>query len=145
MAMSLSGVHVLSMIGSSFHSGGAKQSGVGAVVVSRKINKLVFVAGQRKKSTLTYATKEDGNILDDINETTKRASDYVTDKTKEALKDGEEAKDYVVEKNTEAKDTAEEESKNAAEYVEEKVKEAGNEAAEFTEGKAGEAKEATKS
>nr|ABX79675.1 cold response protein [Eutrema salsugineum] len=140
MAMSFSGA-VLSGIGSSFHNGGAKQSSVGAVGFGRK-TELVVVA-QRKKS-LIYAVKDDGNILDDINEATKKASDYVTEKTKEALKDGEKAKDYVVEKNVEAKDTAAEEAQKALDYVTEKGKEAGNKAAEFAEGKAGEAKDATK-
>ena len=127
MAMSFSGA-VLSGINSSFpsgvakKSGVAKQSGVGAVRFGRK-TELVVVA-QRKKS-LIYAEKGDGNILDDINEATKRASDYVTDKTKEALKDGEKAKDYVDEKNVEAKDTALDEAQKVLDYVKEKGNEAG--------------------
>ncbi|CAH2058345.1 unnamed protein product [Thlaspi arvense] len=141
MAMSFSGA-VLSGIGSSFHSGGAKLSGVSTVRVGRK-TELVVVA-QRKKS-LFYAVKGDGNILDDINEATKKASDFVTEKTSEALKDGEKAKDYVVEKTGEAADTAGEEAKKASEYVTEKGKEAGNSVSEFAESKAGEAKDATKS
>ncbi|KAL0711190.1 hypothetical protein Bca4012_018168 [Brassica carinata] len=128
MAMSFSGA-ILSGICSSFPSGAAKQSGVGAVGFGRK-TELVVVA-QRKKS-LIYADKGDGNILDDLNEATKRASDYVTDKTKEALKDGEKAKDYVDEKNAEAKDTAFDEAQKVLDYVKEK----GNEG--------GEAKDATK-
>ncbi|KAJ0262512.1 hypothetical protein HA466_0054270 [Hirschfeldia incana] len=122
MAMSFSGA-VLSGINSSFPSGAAKQSGVGAVRFGRK-NELVIVA-QRKKS-LIYADKGDGNILDDINEATKRASDYVTDKTKEALKDGEKAKDYVDEKNAEAKDTALDEAQKVLDYVKEKGSESGD-------------------
>ncbi|KAG2332275.1 hypothetical protein Bca52824_003455 [Brassica carinata] len=113
MAMSFSGA-ILSGICSSFPSGAAKQSGVGAVGFGRK-TELVVVA-QRKKS-LIYADKGDGNILDDLNEATKRASDYVTDKTKEALKDGEKAKDYVDEKNAEAKDTAFDEAQKVLDYV----------------------------
>ncbi|CAH8387627.1 unnamed protein product [Eruca vesicaria subsp. sativa] len=136
MAMSFSGV-VLSGISSSFPSGVAKQSGVGAVRFGRK-TELVVVA-QRKKS-LIYADKGAGNIVDDVNEATKKASDFVTDKTKEALKEGEKAKDYVVEKNVEAKDTAVDGAQKALDYVKEK----GSEAAEFVEGKAGEAKDATK-
>ncbi|KAJ4871620.1 hypothetical protein Rs2_45150 [Raphanus sativus] len=127
MAMSFSGA-VLSGICSSFPSGAAQQSGVGAVGFGRK-TELVVVA-QRKKS-LIYADKGDGNILDDLNEATKRASDYVTEKTKEALKDGEKAKDYVTEKNVEAKDTALDEAQKVLDYVKEK----GNE---------GEAKDTTK-
>ncbi|VVB03132.1 unnamed protein product [Arabis nemorensis] len=138
MAMSFSGA-LLSGIGSSYHTGGAKLNGVGAVKFGRK-TELVVVA-QRKKS-LIYAG--DGNILDDLNDATKKATDFVTDKTQEALKDGEKAKDYVVEKNVEAKDTAVEEAQKASEYVTEKAKEAGNEAAKLAEGKAGEAKDATK-
>ncbi|KAJ4871619.1 hypothetical protein Rs2_10216 [Raphanus sativus] len=134
MAMSFSGA-VLSGICSSFPSGAAKQSGVGAVGFGRKTE--LVVVSQRKKS-LIYAG--DGNILDDVNEATKGASDYVTEKTKEALKDGEKAKDYVVEKNVEAKDTAVDGAQKALDYVKAK----GNEAAEFVEGKAGEAKDATK-
>lgn len=68
----------------------------------------------------------------------------MTDKTKEALADGEKAKDYVVEKNSETADTLGKEAEKAAAYVEEKGKEAANKAAEFAEGKAGEAKDATK-
>ena len=141
MAMSLSGSAVLSGIGSSFSSGAAKQSGVGAVGFGRK-TELVVVA-QRKKS-LIYADKGDGNILDDLNEATKRASDYATEKTKEALKNGEKAKDYVVDKNVEDKDTAVDEAQKALDYVKAKGNEAGNKVAEFVEGKAGEAKDATK-
>ena len=74
----------------------------------------------------------------------KRASDYATEKTKEALKHGEEAKDYVVDKNVEAKDTAVDEAQKALDYVKAKGNEAGNKVAEFVEGKAGEAKDATK-
>nr|ABS50438.1 cold responsive protein COR15 [Draba draboides] len=140
MAMSFSGA-LLSGIGSSFHTGGAKLNGISAIKVSRKTE---LVVGAQRKKSLIYATKDDGNILDDLNEATKKASDYVTEKTKEALKDGEKAKDYVVEKNTEVKDTAEDEAKNVLDYVTEKGKEAGNKAAEFVEGKAGEAKDATK-
>ncbi|CAH2058347.1 unnamed protein product [Thlaspi arvense] len=140
MAMSFSGA-LLSGIGSSFHTGGAKQGGLGTVRVGRKTE---FVAVAQRKKSLIYATKDGGNILDDLNEATKRASDYVTDKTKEALKDGEKAKDYVVEKNAEAADTAADEAQKALDYVTEKGKEAGNKAAEFAEGKAGEAKDATK-
>ncbi|VVB03131.1 unnamed protein product [Arabis nemorensis] len=142
MAMSFSGA-LLSGIGSSFHSGGAKLNGVGTVKVGRRTE--LIVVAQRKKSLIHAVKDDDGNILDDLNEATKRASDYVTEKTKEALKDGEKAKDYVVEKNVEAKDTAEEEAKNVLDYVTEKGKDAGNKAAEFVEGKAGEAKDATKS
>ncbi|CAH2058349.1 unnamed protein product [Thlaspi arvense] len=134
MAMSLSGA-VLSGISSSFHSGGAKLSGVGTVRFGRK-TELVVVA-QRKKS-LIYAVNSDGNILDGISEATKKASDFVTEKTNEALKDGEKAKDFIVEKTVEAKDTAVEEAQKASEFVAEK----GNEAAKFVEEKAGEAKEA---
>ncbi|CAN8286814.1 unnamed protein product [Cochlearia groenlandica] len=142
MAMSFSGTVLSGISSSSYQTRGAKLHGVGAVKVGRK-NDLVVVS-QRKKS-LVYAVKDDGgNILDDINEATKKASDYMTDKTKEALKDGEKAKDYVVEKNTEATDTATEEAKKALDYVTEKGKEAGNKAAEFVEGKAGDAKDATK-
>ncbi|KAJ0262510.1 Protein COLD-REGULATED 15A [Hirschfeldia incana] len=142
MAMSFSGSAVLSGIGrSSFPTGAAKQSGVGAVGFGRK-TELVVVA-QRKKS-LIYADKGAGSILDDANEAGKRASDYVTDKTKEAFKHGEKAKDYVVEKNVEAKDTAVDEAQKALDYVKEKGNEAGNKVAEFVEGKAGEAKDATK-
>ncbi|CAL9236630.1 unnamed protein product [Arabidopsis halleri] len=140
MAMSLSGA-VLCGMGSSFHNVGAKQSSVGAVGVGRK-SEFVVVA-QRKKS-LIYAVKGDGNILDDLNEATKKASDFVTDKTKEALADGEKTKDYIVEKTIEANETATEEAKKALDYVTEKGKDAGNKAAEFVEGKAGEAKDATK-
>nr|AAR99417.1 CBCOR15 [Capsella bursa-pastoris] len=139
--MSFSGAVLMSGMGSSFHSGVTKQSSVGAVGVGRK-SELVVVA-QRKKS-LIYAVKGDGNILDDLNEATKKASDFMTEKTKEALVDGEKAKDYVVEKTIEANDTATEEAKKAFDYVTEKGKEAGNKAAEFVEGKAGEAKDATK-
>ncbi|EOA28092.1 hypothetical protein CARUB_v10024284mg [Capsella rubella] len=139
MAMSFSGA-VLTGMGSSFHSG-AKQSSIGAVGVSRKTQFLVVA--QRKKS-LVYAAKGDGNILDDLNEATKKASDFVTDKTKEALADGEKAKDYVVEKTSENNDTLAKEAEKAAAYVEEKGKEAANSAADFAEGKAGEAKDATK-
>ena len=141
MAMSLSGSAVLSGIGSSFYSGAAKQSGVGAVGFGRKTE--FVVVAQRKKS-LIYADKGDGNILDDLNEATKRASDYATEKTNEALKHGEEAKDYVVDKNVEAKDTAVDEAQKALDYVKAKGNEAGNKVAEFVEGKAGEAKDATK-
>ncbi|CAE6045311.1 unnamed protein product [Arabidopsis arenosa] len=140
MAMSLSGA-VLCGMGSSFHNVGAKQSSVGFVGVGRK-SEFVVVA-QRKKS-LIYAVKGDGNILDDLNENTKKASDFVTDKTKEALADGEKTKDYIVEKTIEANETATEEAKKALDYVTEKGKDAGNKAAEFVEGKAGEAKDATK-
>ncbi|XP_010517779.1 PREDICTED: protein COLD-REGULATED 15B, chloroplastic-like [Camelina sativa] len=140
MAMSFSGA-VLSGMGSSFHSVGTKQSSVGAVGFGRK-SELVVVA-QRKKS-LVYAVKGDGNILDDINDATKKASDFMTEKTKEALVDGEKAKDYVVEKTVEANETTTDEAKKAFDYVTEKGKEAGNKAAEFVEGKAGEAKDAIK-
>ncbi|ESQ52965.1 hypothetical protein EUTSA_v10017393mg [Eutrema salsugineum] len=140
MAMSLSGA-ALSGISSSFHSGGAKLSGVGAVRVGRK-TELVVIA-QHKKS-LVYAVKNDGNILDDINEATKKASDFMTEKTKEALKDGEKAKDYIVEKTVEAKDTVVEEAQKSSEFAMEKGKEVANTAAEFVEGKAEEAKEAIK-
>lgn len=68
----------------------------------------------------------------------------MTDKTKEALADGEKTKDYVVEKTIEANETATEEAKKALDYVADKGKDAGNKAAEFVEGKAGEAKDATK-
>ncbi|KFK37103.1 hypothetical protein AALP_AA4G213300 [Arabis alpina] len=139
MAMSFSGA-LLSGIGSSYHTGGAKLNSFSTVKVGRK-TELVVVA-QRKKS-LIYAAG-DGNVLDDLNDATKKASDFVTDKTNEALKDGEKAKDYVVEKTGEASDTAAEEAKKASEYVTEKGKEAGNSAAEFAESKAGEAKGATK-
>lgn len=64
--MSFSGA-VLSGMGSSFHSGGAKLNGVGAVRVGRKTE--LLVVAQRKKS-LVYAAKGDGNILDDVNEAT---------------------------------------------------------------------------
>ncbi|ESQ52968.1 hypothetical protein EUTSA_v10017394mg [Eutrema salsugineum] len=141
MAMSFSGA-VLSGISSSFHSGGAKLSGVSSLRVGRKTD--LIVVAQRKKS-LIYAVKGDGNILDDVNEAAKKATDFVTEKTNEALKDGEKAKDYVVEKTGEAKDTAVEEAQKTSEYVSEKGKEAGNTAADFAEGKAGEAKDATKS
>ena len=67
MAMSLSGSAVLSGIGSSFSSGAAKQSGIGAVGFGRKTE--FVVVAQRKKS-LIYADKGDGNILDDLNEAT---------------------------------------------------------------------------
>lgn len=49
----------------------------------------------------------------------------MTDKTKEALKDGEKAKDYVDEKNDEAKDTALDEAQKVLDYVKEKGNEAG--------------------
>ncbi|KFK37104.1 hypothetical protein AALP_AA4G213500 [Arabis alpina] len=137
MAMSLSGA-VLSGITTSFHSGGAKFNGVSTVNVGRKTN--LLVVAHRKKS-LIYAVQNDDNIVDDINKTTKEATDFVTEKTKEALKDGEKAKDYVVEKTVEAKDTAVEEAQKASEFVTEKAKEA----AEFVEAKAGEAKDAIKS
>ncbi|KAG7574641.1 hypothetical protein ISN44_As09g028080 [Arabidopsis suecica] len=140
MAMSLSGA-VLCGLGSSFHNVGAKQSSVGFVGVGRKCE--FVVVAQRKKS-LIYAVKGDGNILDDLNENTKKASDFVTDKTKEALADGEKTKDYIVEKTIEANETATDEAKKALDYVTEKGKDAGNKAAEFVEGKAGEAKDATK-
>ncbi|VVB03130.1 unnamed protein product [Arabis nemorensis] len=136
MAMPLSGA-VLSGIGSTFHNNGAKLNGVYTVKFGRKTD-LVVVA-HRKKS-LIYAVKSEGNIVDDVNDATKKASDFVTEKTKEALKDGEKAKDYVVEKTVEAKDTAVGEAQKASEYVTEKAKEA----AEFVEGKAGEAKDAIK-
>ncbi|XP_010506083.1 PREDICTED: protein COLD-REGULATED 15A, chloroplastic-like [Camelina sativa] len=139
MAMSFSGA-VLTGMGSSFHSG-AKQSGISSVGVSRKTQ--FVVVAQRKKS-LVYAANGDGNILDDLNEATKKASDFVTDKTKEALADGEKAKDYVVEKTSENTDTLTKEAEKAAAYVEEKGKEGANNAAEFAEGKAGDAKDATK-
>nr|ABM97656.1 cold-responsive protein COR15 [Chorispora bungeana] len=140
MAMSFSGA-VLSGIGSTFQSGGVKTPSVGFVGVGKKLE---FVAvSQRKKSSLIYAEK-DGNILDDLNEATKKASDFATEKTKELLKDGEKAKDYVDEKNSENTEKAVEEGKKASEYVQEKLKEAGNSAAEFVEGKAGDAKDATK-
>ncbi|KAF8094432.1 hypothetical protein N665_0364s0053 [Sinapis alba] len=141
MAMSFSGAVLMSGINSSFPSGAAKQSGVGSVRFGRR-TELVVVA-QRKKS-LIHAGKGDGNVLDDINEATKKASDYVTDKTKEGLKEGEKAKDYVLEKNVEAKDNALDGAQKALDYVKEKGNEAGNKAAEFVEGKAGEAKDATK-
>lgn len=64
--MSFSGA-VLSGVGSSFHTGGAKQSGVNAVGVGRKTEFVVIA--QRKKS-LIYSVKGDGNILDDLNEAT---------------------------------------------------------------------------
>ncbi|CAA7038153.1 unnamed protein product [Microthlaspi erraticum] len=140
MAMSLSGA-VLGGLTSSFHSGGAKLSSVSSVRVGQK-TELVLVA-QRKKS-LAFAVKSEGNILDDLNDATKKASDFVTEKTKEALKDGEKAKDYVVEKTIEAKDTVVDEAQKASEYVTEKGKEAGNEVATFVEDKSGEAKDALK-
>ncbi|XP_010517780.1 PREDICTED: protein COLD-REGULATED 15A, chloroplastic-like [Camelina sativa] len=140
MAMSFSGA-VLTGMGSSFHSG-AKQSGISSVgVISRKTQ---FVVVAQRKKPLVYAAKGDGNILDDLNEATKKASDFVTDKTKEALADGEKAKDYVVEKTSENTDTLTKEAEKAAAYVEEKGKEGANNAAEFAEGKAGDAKDATK-
>ncbi|CAA7038154.1 unnamed protein product [Microthlaspi erraticum] len=138
--MSFSGA-VLGGLTSSFHSGGAKLSSVSSVRIGQK-TELVLVA-QRKKS-LAFAVKSEGNILDDLNDATKKASDFVTDKTNEALKDGEKAKDVVVEKNTEVGETVADEAKKALDYVSEKGKEAGNEAAKFAEGKAGEAKDATK-
>ncbi|CAE6045330.1 unnamed protein product [Arabidopsis arenosa] len=139
MAMSFSGA-VLSGMGSSFHSG-AKQSGIGAVRVGQKTQ---FVVVSQRKKSLIYAAKSDGNILDDLNQATKKASEFVTDKTKEALADGEKAKDYVVEKTSENADTLGKESEKASEYAEEKGKEAANKAAELAEGKAGDAKDATK-
>lgn len=66
MAMSFSGA-VLSGMGSSFHSGGAKQSRAGTVGIGRNTD--LVVISQRKKS-LIYAVKGDGNILDDLNEAT---------------------------------------------------------------------------
>lgn len=64
--MSFSGA-VLSGIGSSFLTGGAKQSRVGAISVGRKTE---FVVVAQRKQSLIYAAKGDGNILDDLNEAT---------------------------------------------------------------------------
>nr|ABW71519.1 cold response protein 15b [Draba alpina] len=138
MAMSFSGA-LLSGITTSYHTRGAKLSSFNTVKLGRK-TELVVVA-QRKKS-LIYAG--DGNILDDLNDATKKATEFVTDKTNEAMKDDEKAKDYVVEKTGESTDTAGEEAKKASEHVTEKSKEAGNSAAELAEDKSGEAKDATK-
>ncbi|CAN8318058.1 unnamed protein product [Cochlearia groenlandica] len=125
MAMSFSGAAVLNGITSSFSNGRAKLNGVNTVKFGRKTESVVV--SQRKKS-LIYAVKDDGNIIDGINDATKKATEFVTEKTQEALKDAEKAKDYIVEKSVEAKDVAVEKGKEAAEFLESKAGEVKEEA-----------------